>query len=234
MADNSDEQARIYDGSAEAYDVLVAHEDFEGALVRELERITPLDGREVADVGAGTGRVSLLLAGRAKRLVLVERAPAMLAVAQRKLAALGVAAELHEADARALPLADASVDVAIAGWVFGHFRHWMPTGWREEVRRATDEMTRVVRCGGHLIVIETLGTGHTEPREHQALDEYFRELATLGFERRWIRTDYEFASVDEAATICGPFFGAELVARIRENGWRVVPECTAIFSKTRS
>jgi ubiquinone/menaquinone biosynthesis C-methylase UbiE len=233
VADNSDEQARIYDDGAEAYDTLIAHEDHKGALVRELERIAPLTGAEVADVGAGTGRISLLLAGRAKRLVLVERAPAMLAIAKRKLEALGVAAEFHEADARELPLADASIDVAIAGWVFGHFRHWMPEGWRTEVRRAADEMWRVVRPGGHVVVIETLGTGHTEPREHAALDEYFGELAMLGFDRSWVRTDYEFASVDEAVAICGPFFGADLVARIRENGWRVVPECTAVFTQRR-
>lgn len=234
MAENSDEQARIYDDGAEAYDALIAHEDYQGALARELERVAPLAGAEVADVGAGTGRISLLLAGRAKRVVLVERAPAMLAIARRKLEGLGVTAEFHEADARQLPLADASVDVAIAGWVFGHFRHWMPEGWRAEVRGAVDEMWRVVRPGGHGIVIETLGTGHTEPREHAALDEYFGELGMLGFEKSWVRTDYQFASVDEAAAICGPFFGAELSARIREHSWRVVPECTAIFSRRRS
>lgn len=234
MPDNSDEQARIYDDGAEAYDALIAHEDHRGELVRALEQIVPLEGAEVVDVGAGTGRISRLLAGRAKRMVLVERAPAMLALAKQKLQALGVTAEFHEADARELPLADASVDAAIAGWVFGHFRHWMPEGWRSEVRRAVDEMWRVVRPGGRIIVIETLGTGHSEPREHPALDEYFGELGMLGFNRRWVRTDYEFAGVDEAVAICGPFFGEGLVTSIREHGWRVVPECTAIFSRPRS
>lgn len=233
MTDHSDEQARIYDDGADAYDALIAHEDSAGALVRELERIAPITGAEVADVGAGTGRISLLLAGRAKRLVLVERAPAMLAVAKRKLAARGVDAEFHEADARTLPLADASVDLTIAGWVFGHFRHWMPEGWRSEVRRAMDEMWRVTRGGGHVVVLETLGTGHTEPRQHPGLDEYFGELAMLGFTRSWIRTDYAFDSVDQAVEICGPFFGEALVAKIREHGWRTVPECTAVFAQQK-
>lgn len=157
MADEADEQARIYRDRAEAYDALIRHEDHQGALLAEIERIVPLVGAELLDVGAGTGRISLLLAGRAKRLVLVERAPAMLAVARRKLAERRVVAELHEADAREMPLAEASFDVAIAGWVFGHFRHWMPEGWRTEVQRAVGEMSRVVRPGGHLVVIETLG-----------------------------------------------------------------------------
>lgn len=233
MADEADEQARIYRDRAEAYDALIRHEDHQGALLAEIERIVPLVGAELLDVGAGTGRISLLLAGRAKRLVLVERAPAMLAVARRKLAERRVVAELHEADAREMPLAEASFDVAIAGWVFGHFRHWMPEGWRTEVQRAVGEMSRVVRPGGHLVVIETLGTGHREPREHPALDEYFRELSALGFERRWIRTDYRFASVEEAAAICGSFFGPELAARIERERWQIVPECTAVFSLAR-
>lgn len=114
MSDASDEQARIYLERAEEYDALIAAEDADGALVRELERRAPFDDKDVLDVGAGTGRIARLVARRARHTVLVERAAPMLAIARRHLDALGARYTAHEGDARALPVGDASADVAIA------------------------------------------------------------------------------------------------------------------------
>ncbi|HEU4726430.1 MAG TPA: methyltransferase domain-containing protein, partial [Kofleriaceae bacterium] len=151
----------IYAGHAEEYDALVRAEDADGALIPALEAIHPLAGAAVLEVGVGTGRIARAIVRRVGRLVAVDRAPAMLAVARRHLSGLDEAApwELHEADARALPVAAGWADVAIAGWVFGHFRSWMADDWQAQVAQALDEMRRALRPGGALIVIETLGTG---------------------------------------------------------------------------
>ncbi len=232
MRSISDDQAHVYLTRAEGYDELVSAEDANGELGRALRELLP--AATIADVGAGTGRVSRVLAGHAQHTHLVERAAPMLDVARERLTALGVPFEAHLADARALPLADASVDGAVAGWVFGHFRHWMPEGWQAEVDAALAEMNRVVRRGGQVLVVETLGTGYETPRRHALLDEYFAHLEALGFARRWVRTDYAFESVDEAAHVLGSFFGDAMAATVRERGWRRVPECTGIWSRTRS
>jgi ubiquinone/menaquinone biosynthesis C-methylase UbiE len=231
-ASTNEEQARIYEERAEDYDALIAAEDADGALEAALAERIPWEGRCVADVGAGTGRLARWIAPHARHVHLVDRAAPMLEVARRRLAAMALSDRItiHHADARVLPLEDASVDVAIAGWVFGHFRHWMPEGWRDEVDRAVAEMRRVVVPGGPIAIIETLGTGHEAPRAHAALDEYFAHLeSTHHFSRSWFRTDYVFDDVETAARVLGGFFGDALVARIRERGWRRVPECTALF-----
>ncbi len=232
MSDPSAEQARIYEERAEAYDALISAEDSLGELARALDRVVSIEGAVIADVGAGTGRIARTIGARARKVHLIDRAAPMLEVARRRLEAQGdVEFEIHHADARALPLADASCDAAIAGWVFGHFRHWMPEGWALEVDAAIAEMRRVVRPGGAIVVVETLGTGHATPRTHEALDGYFEHLERAhGFTRSWIRTDYQFADVETAARVCGSFFGEPLVAKIRAEDWARVPECTAIFS----
>ncbi len=223
------EQRDIYRDHAEDYDALVAAEDHQGNLRPALERILAPAGRRVIEVGAGTGRLTRLLLEAGAEVIATERSPAMLAVARRRLAAHEPRVRWYEADARTLPLADAAADAAVAGWVFGHLRHWLPQGWRAQIGQALAELRRVVVPGGPVLIIETLGTGATEPRPpNDALAEYYRWLEGVhGFTREAIRTDYRFASAAEAAERIGFFFG-EAKARALA-GQRVVPECTGLW-----
>lgn len=224
----------IYTNHANEYDALVQAEDSDGNLVPAIDAIRPLSGAAVLEVGIGTGRIGRAVIERVGRLVGVDRAPAMLEIARRHLASLPEAApwELHCADARDLPVPSGWADVAIAGWVFGHFRSWMPEDWREQVSQALREMRRALRPGGALVVIETLGTGSEEPRPPSPeLAQYFAWLESeQGLERRALRTDYLFPDVETAAATTGAFFGEEFAARVRREGWRRVPECTGIWS----
>lgn len=229
------DQQRIYEHHAAEYDALVSAEDCDGNLLPALESIAPLAGASALDVGAGTGRVTRILARKAARVVGVDRAPAMLEVARRHLEATRPEAawELHCADARHLPVPDGWADVAVAGWVFGHLRYWMPDAWREEIAAALGEMKRALKPGGALIIIETLGTGREDPQPPSpALAEYFDWLEKdHGMTRIAIRTDYLFPDVASAAEIAGFFFGAEFGDRVKREGWQRIPECTGLWSK---
>lgn len=227
-----DEQARVYAEQAEDYDVLIAAEDADGELRDALMERAPTAGKRVADIGAGTGRLARWVAPAAQHVHLIDRAPAMLEIARRHLAADGLShkTSIHVGDATALPLADDSVDAALAGWVFGHFRHWMPDGWRRAVDDALEEMRRVVAGGGAMAIIETLGTGYETPREDSGLEPYFEHLeAEHGFRRSWHRTDYVFGDPATAARAMGAFFGEEMAATVQDRRWSRVPECTALF-----
>jgi ubiquinone/menaquinone biosynthesis C-methylase UbiE len=223
----------IYAGHAAEYDALVTAEDCEGNLVPALEAICPLRGAYVLEVGVGTGRIARAIIDRVGRLVGIDRAPAMLAVARQHLERVAGATpwELHGGDARTLAVASGSFDVAIAGWVFGHLRFWMPNDWRAQIELALNEMRRALRPGGTLVVIETLGTGTVVPAPPAPeLAEYVAWLETAqGLERRAIRTDYLFPDVETAAKVTGFFFGEDFAARVRAERWSRVPECTGIW-----
>lgn len=227
----SQSQERMYEERAAEYDALIGAEDADGTLRHKLLELVELKDKRVADIGAGTGRLARWVAPLASHVHLVDRAEPMLDVARVHLEREGHGAkvDIHAADARKLPLKDDCADIALAGWVFGHFRHWMPEGWQAEVDTAIAEMQRVVVGGAPLVIIETLGTGHETPRQHTGLDEYFAHLESIGFSREWVRTDYAFADVDAACETMGAFFGEALVEKIRANQWSRVPECTAIF-----
>ncbi len=51
----------------------------------------------------------------------------------------------------------------------------------------------------------------------------------LGFRATWVRTDFKFVSLEEAADLLGFFFGAEFAEEVRRNHWIITPECTGIW-----
>jgi ubiquinone/menaquinone biosynthesis C-methylase UbiE len=216
----SDRFHRIYRERAEDYDRLVAAEDAEGRLLPAIEEVAPSLDR-VLDVGAGTGRITRMVAARGAHVVAIDRSAAMLRVAKRHQ----TGAVFAVADAAALPIAGGWASAAVAGWVFGHQRSWNADTWRGSIARCLDEMERTLRPGGVSIVIETLGTGVDAPRVSGELSEYHRWLEEeRGFARRELRTDYLFASEEEARALCGFFFGDAVPVR----GARV-PECTGLW-----
>jgi hypothetical protein len=97
-------------------------------------------------------------------------------------------------------------------------------------------MQRIVISGGHLVIFETLTTGSLVPAPpNSALAEYYTWLQTAwGFQRTTLRTDYAFASVDQAIQHTEFFFGKEMAEVIRQNGWSHLPEWTGMWSRRTS
>jgi len=103
----------------------------------------------VLDLGAGTGKLTRLLASTFDRVIAVEPAEAM----RRVLVTLCPKAEAFAGTAQEIPLADVSVDAVYAGEAF----HWFDDA------RALDEIARVLRPRGVLALMWNLPAGPTEP-----------------------------------------------------------------------
>lgn len=220
----------IYDQHADMYDRLVACEDYQGNILPALRRVRPLDGLEVLEMGAGTGRLTTLLAPEVRRILACDRSAHMLTMASHNLRRRGLTnVALVAADNARLPVADASADLALAGWSFGHSTEWHADSWQFVVGQALSEMRRVLRPAGTAIIIETLGSGSETPAPPSAiLAEYYRWLEAQGWQSSWIRTDYRFTSRTQADELTGFFFGAA-IPTIRNADGVVLPECTGIW-----
>lgn len=228
MSSPDRQQAEIYRTRAREYHRLVMAEDCDGNLLSALEARVPLAGARVVEVGAGTGRLTKLLVDAGAEVRAFEREAPMLEVAREH----APGARLELADARELPLDDGVADAVFAGWVYGHLRLWMPNGWRDEIAAALDEASRVLVPGGHVVIVETLGTGALTPAPpSEALAEYYAFLEERGFVRSEVATDYAFASAAEAAEVLGGFFGDRMRERILRERWARVPEWTGIWAR---
>lgn len=135
-----------YDLTAPRYDALVGA-SYAAQIGRLLDLIPPLPGAAILDVGCGTG-VALFEAirrlGPPRLAVGIDASPEMVRRAQAKAAALGIPARFLAAPAERLPFPSASFDVVISNSAL----HWFA-----DRAGAVAEMARVLRPGGHLLLV---------------------------------------------------------------------------------
>lgn len=223
----------IYENEAEQYELLISREDCEGRILQALLPIRSFHSLDVIDLGAGSGRLACLLAPYAKSIVAIDGSQAMLDVAAAKLRRSGYTNwQTIAADHRDLPVPDQSADVVVAGWTICYVANSNVEEWQQQLQKVMREIGRVLRPGGTVIILETMGTGYEEPSPPHFLPPYFEQLEKrYGFTHRWIRTDFQFASVGEAERLCRFFFGDELADKVDSNQWSRVPSCTGIWYK---
>lgn len=223
----------IYAAQAIQYDRLVSCEDHQGNILPAVQSLAALDVADVVEPGAGTGRLTGLLAPLVRSIHAFDLSPHMLSVAQSRLSRSGLRNwQLAAADHRRLPLPDACADLVISGWSVCYLAVDYPENWQVELKRGLAEMRRVLRPGGTILLLETLGTGFETPHPPESLREYFAFLEAQDLKSSWIRTDYRFASLDEAEDLARFFFGGDLARQVVEQNWIVLPECTGLWRLT--
>jgi ubiquinone/menaquinone biosynthesis C-methylase UbiE len=98
-------------------------------------------GERVIDIAAGNGNATLAAARRFAQVTSTDYVPALLEKGRVRAAAEGLVVDFREADAEALPFADASFDLALS--TFGVM-------FTPDHARSAAEMKRVVRGGGRI------------------------------------------------------------------------------------
>lgn len=228
-----DQYKYIYSHQAKTYHKMILSEDADGNIYRSIRNITPLEGKRLLDLGTGTGRLPILVSRLTELTIGIDLEREMLNHAKSQMEIHECKFELLQGDIRSLPLPSAKFDICTAGWVIGHFSEWFSADWREQIKHVLEEIHRVVKTNGVIIVFETLGTGSVLPvPPTPELEQYYTYLEDdWGLIRRELSTDYQFYNVSDAVNHTEFFFGTELAAKIRQNNWSRVPEWTGMWYK---
>jgi ArsR family transcriptional regulator len=139
---------------------------------------------DVADLGAGEGLISQLLARNARQVWCIDNSPRMVEVGTelaRKNDLTNLTYKLG--DIEQVPLADESVDLAILSQALHHARH---------PQRAVDEAHRILRPGGQILILELAEHDFEKARElyadvwlgfkESALDQFLKKARFMKVE----------------------------------------------------
>ncbi|HEU5066548.1 MAG TPA: methyltransferase domain-containing protein [Gaiellaceae bacterium] len=141
--------------------------------------LVPAPGRLTLDIGCGEGRLSRDLAALGHNVVGIDSSAKVIAAARE----LSPELEFIEADAADMPIADASVDLAVA------FMSLMDI---DDMCGAVRETSRVLALGGRLVlaVVHPMNSAHELDREGRHPEDWL-VLTESYFDRRVYRDDVE-------------------------------------------
>jgi ubiquinone/menaquinone biosynthesis C-methylase UbiE len=143
MVNDAERDAERWDARADSYDR--TPDWVERALIGDSRAWLVGQARgDTLEVAAGTG-LNLPHYAAGVRLTAVDLSPGMLRHARARASELGLAAEVREADATSLPFADAAFDTVVCTLAVCSLR---------DRGAALDEMVRVLRPGGLLLLID--------------------------------------------------------------------------------
>ena len=129
----------------------------------------------VADLGAGTGLLSLALADDVQRVWAIDISPRMSEYLRVKAASAGLEnIETVTASVLSLPLVDRSVTVVVSNYCLHHLRD-------ADKRRALAEIHRVLRPGGRLVIGDMMfSVGLARPRDRRVMRTHLRAMLRKG------------------------------------------------------
>ncbi len=111
----------------------------------------------IADLGAGEGTFSQLLARRSKKVIAVDNSEKMVEYGRELARKRGVKnLEYRKGDLEEVPIRDATVDLAFFSQALHHAQH---------PDRAVAEAYRILKPGGRIVVLDLLRHSYEEARE---------------------------------------------------------------------
>ncbi len=167
---------RVYDRLAGLYDAV---DWFTANTTHRLRRRglhhLPPEGSRLLEIGFGSGKLHLELA-ECYDMAGLDRSPGMARLTRRRLARHDQESDLCIGDAYALPWPERHFDAVLSTFAFSAF---------PDAERALDEMTRVTKAGGKVIIVDAGEAAdgnlmaHLLARSWEALGDYMRDEVPL-------------------------------------------------------
>jgi len=237
----------FYSQFPELYDKFSYYEDSENKIFSFVKGEFDLKNKIILDLGAGTGRFSLLFSQLAKKVYAIEPSSKMLKVLKHKIKEKKVEnIHLINKSVESLELIDNSIDVIFSSWVLSGIYNWQSgisdrelDRNKKKIESIVIDLEKLLKRKGLIIVVETAPGqygGELQPIIMGSSKDFsgnFTGWFAKRFDFKVIEKDtvFDFRSVDEAAKIFEFVYGKNIGKHILEKGIKVIKMGVRIMIK---
>lgn len=183
-----------------------------------LQNMFDLKGKEIVDIGSGTGGSTFNIAKYAKNVIGVEPEPAMNEEAKRKAKELGLEnVSFVEGWAQDIPLPDDSADMVIGMYFVDHPQETLIPAFIKEA-------TRVVRDGGMILVSNDPPNSYggafndiIKDDNNGMAEERQRQYEIAGFDFVDVHSSTDYGTPENMVSSFGFIFGMNAINHIRKH-----------------
>ncbi len=228
----------FYSRFSELYDRFSHYEDSNNTILSFIRNEFELKDKIVLDLGAGTGRFSLLFSQLAEKVYAAEPSLKMLRVLKGKIKADGVE-NIYPINkgVENLELASNSVDIIFSSWVLSGIYNWRAdvsdhelNARKKKIESIMMDLEKLLKRQGLMIVVETAPGQYGGELQSVIMgsSEDFSGDFTGWFAKRFNfkiiekETIFDFKSVNEAVEIFGFVYGEKAKKHILEKGIKTI------------
>lgn len=237
----------FYSRFPELYDMFSHYEDSDNTIFSFIRNEFDLKDKIVLDLGAGTGRFSLLFSQLAKKVYAIEPSLKMLKVLESKIKAKGIK-NIYPINkgVESLELASDSIDVIFSSWVLSGIYNWRAdvsgrelNARKKKIESIMMDLEKLLKRQGLMIVIETAPGqygGELQPIIMGSPEDFsgnFTGWFAKRFDFKVIEkeTIFDFKSVNETAKIFGFVYGEKAGKHILKKGIKTIKMGVRIMIK---
>ncbi len=177
--------------------------DPDGRIPAAMQAVGPLEGQTLLEVGAGPGDRSLRYASLASHVYALERDPQAFAMLRGRIKSAGVTnITALQGGPESIPLETGAVSLVYATWT---------AAFGAGGEAALEEVERVTRSGGKVVIVENYGHDHLSRFWTEAearCESWLPWFEARGYACRVVETVWRFPGPAEAQTVLGALWGA--------------------------
>lgn len=198
-----------YSTEVEVYDLFSKYEDEGNLLFNRLKEYYSFAGKEVLEIGCGTGKYTKLIAPLSAKLIALDISEIMINVTKEKCKE-DLSITYLTNDMQDIPLEDNSVDCIFGSWAISACYP------KEVMLKAIKEVIRVVRPEGDIWLFENYWDGEfielRDVSEGLLEEQNYLEFAKRGFKmEEVINTNFGFPDLEEAKRLMGFILGDKAI-----------------------
>jgi ubiquinone/menaquinone biosynthesis C-methylase UbiE len=206
---------KFYEEKSDIYDKLTKYEDYNNDILKTILKMTDFKNKTVVELGCGTGKFTIPLSSKVKKIYALDKTKSMLKILRKKIKSKKIKnIKIIESGFDEISLPKESIDIILSVWSFpAHSKNW---------ERDLKKLKTILKKGGIMILVDNHYSGEYKKMRNKILKKEFTNglnnfllryhewFKSMGFKNRSLNILVNFVTKKNIEKVCAPFFGYEI------------------------